>query len=226
MTAMPGPFDPSPTRRALAVALLAAVLAAAATYALFASSGTPTTLNVTSGEQRNLALSHGEADRHELAWSTNVTLEDSPTGYDVTVVLPYTIMPSPPPAEGARVWTNVTVNGDPASQHLFHQAHGEVTIHNPGPLIDTDPFREGVNRIAAEATIERTADAEGSANVTIGPLLTRVDHRDADADGVADPHQPVEGLHTGGLAGLVGLGLALPVGYAAWWLGTRGEAER
>jgi hypothetical protein len=183
-------------------------------YVGFASTQSPTPVNATAGERRAMTLAEDEVADRQLSWTSTLELAHEPDRYRLEVVLPYTVDPVEDGADGARVWTNLTVNGATASQHLLHAGGATVTLTYPGPRLDTEPFQAGANELSMEASIQRWASHEGTANLTMGPLVVEAHPVDADGDGIVDTEQPLAGLHTGALAAFAGLVLAAPTGYA------------
>lgn len=224
---MPASIVPGrPLARALAVAALVALLASLATYATVAATAGADPVNATAGHQETLVLASGEEHRHELSWTTNLTLEAPPAAYQLAVAVPYSVRTSSPEAPGAEVWTNATVDGEPAGRHRYGGSPGEVRLAVPGPHLDTATLSEGVNEIRVHTTIHRPAEAQGTATVAVGPLQATPTPRDADGDGVPDPEQPVPGLHTAWISAATGLGVAAVAGYTTLRLGRAGEDTR
>lgn len=208
-TDLPIPATVLPWLVAAGVALAVAALV----YAPFALADPPAPVNATTGDRQHLHLAEGQREHRELSWATTMTLEASPTAYEIDVALPYAAEPSSSDAEGPRVWTNLTVNGEPVHRHLLHASTGTLAIVHPASELDREAFHAGANELAVTVAIERAADQPGSANVTVGPLVAEAQPLDADGDAVPDAEQPVQGFHTGALAALAGLGLGGPAGW-------------
>lgn len=199
---------------ALLVGLGVALVVAGLVYTAYATAYPPDPVDASTGPEHEMHLAQGEQEHRELSWATTLELAAPAEAYELDIVLPYTVETVPRSADGARVWTNVTVNGQVSNEHLLRAGPGNVSLAYPGPRLDTSLFEEGPNRIEANATIQRSPSHEGSANLTIGPLLAKAHPRDVDGDGVVDTEQPVQGLHTG-LAGLLlGVGVGAGTGYA------------
>lgn len=192
-----------------------AAIAAAGLYGSFAFAETGPPVNATVGSEQTVELEEGEDVELGLSWTTTLELNASPEGYRFTVAVPYAVEPIPPSADGVRVWTNATVNGETATNHLLRSSPGRVKLTVPGPHLDTEPFHRGSNRVEVSVDLHRSADHNGSAEVRIGPLIAEARPTDGDGDGVVDTRQPFVALHTGWVALAAGVGLGAPAGFAA-----------
>lgn len=207
------PLAPVLSRPWLAAGLVALVTALAV-YGTAATTGPSPPVNASTGEEHRLTLAEGEQVDRTFAWNTTLPLDASPEAYDLVVVVPYEVDPSSKEADGANVWLNATVNGEAATSHLYRAGSARVKLTIPGPHLDTKPFQEGRNHVEVQATVQRDASWNGSAHVTAGPLIAEAHPADRDADGIADPEQPLQGLHTGWVAALAGVALGAPAGLA------------
>jgi hypothetical protein len=197
----------------LGLGLVVASLAGLFTYAGFGLAADPTTVTADAGDRHELTFADGEPDRQHRFWSTQLVLDGPPEAYEISVGVPYTVDPQEPDVLGADVWTNATVNGENATQHRYRPSTTTVALVVPGPHLDTPSFQEGTNTIAVETTAHRPPEAEGSAQVTIGPLQAEAQPQDTDGDGIVDTDQPVHGLHTAWVAAAGALLAGAPATY-------------
>lgn len=187
-----------------------ALVVAGTTYAAVWVQDVPDPVNATTGEARSFTFPEGERADETVSWETRLRLEEAPSTYEVQVLVPYRVEVTPPDANGTRYQLDVHVNGEQAASYHLRPGTGGLTVHRPGPHLDTTALREGTNTIVAVANLQRTPDLAGDNRLEIGPLIAEAHPQDADGDGIADARQPIAGLPTPLLAVVGGLLAAVP----------------
>lgn len=199
---------PTPAPRLVGAAV--ALLVAGATYAAVWARDVPDPVNATTGEARTFTFPEGERVDETVRWETHLSLQGASSSYEVQVLVPYRVEVEPPDANGTRYRLEVHVNGEDASSYRLHPGSGGLTVHRPGPHLDTTALREGTNTVVAVADLQRSPDLAGDNHLEVGPLIAEAHPRDVDGDGIADARQPIAGVPTPIVAALGGALAAIP----------------